>query len=51
MHQLLLFLLNLSLVAWLRTALVTRPGSSRLDRWYAELGFGFLIALPFLASG
>ena len=48
MQQVLLFAINLSIVGWLRTATVTRPGASRLNRWCTELGFGLLTALPLL---
>jgi hypothetical protein len=46
---LLVFALNLIIIAWLRTAVVIRRRSNRLYYWYVELGFGVLIALPLLA--
>jgi hypothetical protein len=48
MQQLFLFAIQLGLIAWLRTFVVTPPRSDRVDRWCIELGFGVLVALPLL---
>jgi hypothetical protein len=50
MQRLLPFVLNLAIIAWLRTAVVARRRSSRIYRWCVELGFGVLIALPLLGG-
>jgi hypothetical protein len=50
MPQLLPFVLNLALIAWLRTAVVARRRASRIHYWCIELGFGVLIALPLLSA-
>ena len=48
MKTLLLFVLQLSLVAWLRSVHGMPRGSRRVDRLCTELGFGLLVALPLL---
>jgi hypothetical protein len=51
MQQLLPFALNLVIVAWLRTAVVTRRRrADRVYRWCIEVGFGVVIALPLLGG-
>jgi hypothetical protein len=50
MQQLFLFIVQLGLIAWLRTFVVTRPRSDRVARWCVELGFGLLVALPLLSA-
>jgi hypothetical protein len=50
MHQLLPFAVNLTIIAWLRTAVVARRRSNRIYCWGVELGFGVLIALPLLGG-
>jgi hypothetical protein len=48
--QVLIFVLQLSLIAWLRTALVIRTRYHSRYRWLIELGFGVLVVLPLLAG-
>jgi hypothetical protein len=50
MRQLLPFALNMVIVAWLRTAVVTRRRSNSIYCWCVELGFGVLIVLPLLGG-
>lgn len=50
MQQLLPFLLNLIIIAWLRDALVVRKGLPRRHRLYVQLGFDILLVLPLLVA-
>ncbi len=45
MQQLLPFILNLTVIAWLRTAVVARRRSGHIHRWCVEFCFGVLIAV------
>ncbi len=50
MQKMFPFVLNLVIIAWLRTAVAARQRSSRIHCWCVELCFGVLIALPLLSG-